>query len=53
MQNTFWYSGNSSKWLILKSKLKMKQGKVNYAVSEKEVGCDNIDDDDKGDRRSR
>ena len=24
VQNTFWYSGNSSKWLILKSKQKMK-----------------------------
>ena len=26
--------------------------KVNYAVSEKEVGCDNIDNDDKGERWS-
>ena len=29
-----------------------KQDKVNYAVSEKEVGCDNIDNDDKGERWS-
>ena len=29
-----------------------KTRQVNYAVSEKEVGCDNIDNDDKGDRWS-